>query len=301
MPRIQQIVSACFLVLGLTVTGFGASQPAPAMDGNSLVRVSAIAEYQAIRAGEPVSLAVRFQIEDGWHTYWKNPGDTGAEMRIVYDGPEWASLGEIHWPAPKRYVSPGDLLDFVHEGTVILLTGLTVDAEAWEAAGKPETLAFDLNCEWFVCKEICLLGEGSVSLELPVTTETAYKNRDALQAFSEARRAIPRPWEDVPEQMYRARFESGVLTLSVPRATRMTFFPAPSKELALPVDALSEAEAKGDTLRIRYRDEASTVDFLEGVLVFERGEPGAANRSTIAIEVSVPMKDETSDPPTDKS
>ena len=65
------------------------------------------------------------------------------------------------------------------------------------------------------------------------------------------------------------------------------------------MDALSEAEAKGDTLRIRYRDEASTVDFLEGVLVFERGEPGAANHSTIAIEVRVPVRDEASDPPTD--
>lgn len=300
MHPAHQIVLSLFVCLGLALAGSQASQPSPAMDGNSLVRVSAVAEYQAAQVGEAVPIALRFQIEDGWHTYWKNPGDTGAEMRIAYDGPEWARLGELHWPTPKRYLSPGDLLDFVHEGTVVLLTDVTVDQEAWEAAGRPETLAFDLNCEWFVCKEICLLGEGSVSLELPVTTETSYKNQGAREAFSQARRSLPRPWEDVPEQMYRASLENGVLTLSVPRATRMTFFPAPSKELALPVDALSEAEVKGDTLRIRYRDEASTVEHLEGVLVFERGNPGAVNHITYAIEVRVPVRTEEPVPPTDR-
>ena len=259
------------------------------MDGNSLVRVSAVAEYQAAQVGKAVPIAVRFQIEDGWHTYWKNPGDSGAEMLIRYNGPEWASIGELHWPAPKRYLSPGDLLDFVHEGTVILLTELTVDPAKWEAAGRPASLEFDLDCEWFVCKDICLLGEGSVSLKIPVTTEPASKNSSAVTAFAQARRALPRTREDGADQMYKGSFKDGVLTLSVGWATHMTFFPAPSKALALPVDALKEADAEGGTLRIRYRDEAASVEHLEGVLVFERGQRGAANHTVTAIEVRVPV------------
>lgn len=299
MLRTYQIVVACFAGLALAVVGSGAMQPASAVDGSSLVRLSAVAEYEAATVGEPVPIAVRFQIEDGWHTYWKNPGDSGAEMRIVYDGPDWASLGEVHWPVPKRYLSPGDLLDFVHEGTVILLAELTVDAKAWEAAGQPASLAFDLDCEWFVCKDICLLGEGSVSLELPVATGPATKNQAARRAFSEARRALPRPWEEVPEQTYRSNFENGVLKLSVPRATRMTFFPAPSRELALPVDSLGEGETEGDTLRIRYRDEAAGVEHVEGVLVFERGTRGTSNHTVEAIEIRVPVRSDDAKTPND--
>lgn len=273
-----------------------AAQPSGPMDGGERVDVSVHAEHTAVGPDTPVWLGVRFEISEGWHVYWKNPGDTGAEMAVRYRGPDWAAIGELRWPVPRRYVSPGDLLDFVHEGSPVLLTELTIDRDAWLAAGSPESLRFELYCEWFVCKEICLLGDRAVSVEIPVVADgrpaDAQPDASNAELFKEARRKLPVPRAEVPEGLIDARFEDGRLRLRVAGASRLTFYPAKSDALALPVDALKEAQKRGSELDIRYRDEASGVEALEGVLVIERAGRDGEEPETMAVEIRVPVDPE---------
>jgi DsbC/DsbD-like thiol-disulfide interchange protein len=212
---------------------------------------------------------------------------------VAYKGPDWASLGPLHWPAPKRYTSPGDLLDFVYEGSPVLLTQLTIDPEAWSEAGKPEILRFDLDFEWFVCKDICLLGEQTVTVEIQVDqhldpNHRGTPNRSTL--FREARARLPVAHADIPAGTFKAEFENGRLRIKAPGAARLTFFPAASKELALPVDSLREGQKEGETLEIRYRDEAANVDYLEGVLVIERAHSETGQVTRESFEVKVPVE-----------
>lgn len=265
--------------------------PANETDGSTLVRLSAVAEREAVSAAQPTDLAITLAITEGWHVYWKNPGDTGAQVRVNYQGPEWATLGELRWPVPQRYTSPGDLLDFVHEGEATLLAPLRIDEEGWIKAGRPDTLRFTLASEWFVCKEVCLMGEGSVTLSIPVRAEGDLPV-DARHAkrFSEARAKLPIAVDEVKPDTYKARFEDGVLHIAVPGASQLTFFPGPSDVLAVPVDALGEAQKQGERLSIRYRDAASSVEHLEGVLVIEMGQKDQPGYSRQAVEVRVPVK-----------
>lgn len=295
---------ACF-ALALFCAGAVFAQPAfgPGgdADGNSLVRPSVSAEHEAISPDEPTTLAMRFEITEGWHVYWKNPGDTGAEMLVRYDGPEWAGIGDLRWPVPERYLSPGDLLDFVHEGSPTLLAPISIDRDAWTAAGRPQTLDFRLHFEWFVCKEICLLGEGSVTLSIPVAAAGPVAvNRSVADQFREARSKLPTPRAEVDPGTYSAAFDAGVLRIKVPGASRLTFFPAKSEVLALPLDALNEAQKQGDRLAIRYRDNAYQVEHLDGVLVIERGTRGEPGYRSSAVELRVPVKAQAADtgPPT---
>jgi len=296
MKFLKPLRIMCFAILGAGLTASGAvlaEQPSGFSDGSSIVRASVHSEHEAIGPDAPTWLAMRFAINPGWHTYWKNPGDTGAEMAVKYRGPDWATLGELSWPVPKRYISPGDLLDFVHEGTPVLLAPLRVDRDAWEEAGSPQTLRFELDCEWFVCKDVCLLGEQTLTVELAVdASATTDRAPDAKQAglFRQARQKIPTALSETPEGVFSARFTDGRLIIDAPGATRLTFFPAKSKALALPLDSLGEGQRDGNQLEIRYRDEARDVEHLEGVLVIERLNAETGRSRTSAYEVKVPVR-----------
>ena len=55
-------------------------------------------------------LAVTFENDDHWHTYWKNPGDAGTEIKIEFqEAGNNISLTELPWPKPKRYIEQGNL------------------------------------------------------------------------------------------------------------------------------------------------------------------------------------------------
>src|ERR1700756_3752431 len=52
-----------------------------------------IAEKQWIAAGHPFNLALRFELEKGWHVYWVNPGDSGEPPRVTWDLPAGIKAG----------------------------------------------------------------------------------------------------------------------------------------------------------------------------------------------------------------
>ena len=54
--------------------------------------------------GQPLHLALRQQIQPGWHTYWSNPGDSGLPTTIDWSLPQDFRAGPIVWPTPERFV-----------------------------------------------------------------------------------------------------------------------------------------------------------------------------------------------------
>src|ERR1700757_2228491 len=57
-----------------------------------------IAEKNWITAGHPFNVALRFELEKGWHVYWVNPGDSGEPPRVTWDLPAGIKAGAIEWP-----------------------------------------------------------------------------------------------------------------------------------------------------------------------------------------------------------
>jgi thiol:disulfide interchange protein DsbD len=66
------------------------------------VAVSLIAETRSIVPGRSFHVALRQQIEPGWHTYWLNPGDSGLPTTIEWSLPQDFKAGPILWPLPER-------------------------------------------------------------------------------------------------------------------------------------------------------------------------------------------------------
>ena len=152
--------------------------------------VELISEYDAIVPGQSFDLAVRFDLEEGWHIYWENPGDSGLATVVDWALPENIVAGEIQWPAPKR-IFLGDLVNYGYEeGAVFIVT-----MQAPKDLKLGSELAITADLFWLICKETCLPEEATLDLVLPVAGK-AEPSAEAT-AFVEARNRQARatqPW-----------------------------------------------------------------------------------------------------------
>ena len=81
------------------------------------VRATLVAHApEGVAAGKPLWLGLRIEHQPHWHTYWKNPGDSGLPTTLTWGLPAGFSAGDIAWPTPKP-LPVGPLMNFGYEGT----------------------------------------------------------------------------------------------------------------------------------------------------------------------------------------
>jgi hypothetical protein len=128
-------------------------------------KATLLADVAAVRPGETFTLGVLFELQPDWHIYWLNPGDAGQATSIQFTAPEGFEVGELRWPIPMAFLSPGDIQSYGYDGKVMLTA--KVKAPATLPAGP---LAFGADARWLVCKELCIPGKATLKLELPAAT-----------------------------------------------------------------------------------------------------------------------------------
>jgi thiol:disulfide interchange protein len=122
---------------------------------------------QGVSAGKPVWLGLVIEHAPHWHTYWKNPGDSGLPTTLTWQLPPGVAAGEIAWPTPSR-LPIGPLVNYGYEGKLLL----PVPAEvASDFTG--ESLNVKLSAQWLVCKDVCIPQQGEFALRVPVRATTA--------------------------------------------------------------------------------------------------------------------------------
>ena len=136
-----------------------------------------------VAAGKPLWLALKIDHQPHWHTYWKNPGDSGLPTTLQWTLPAGVAAGSIQWPTPGR-LPIGPLMNYGYEGTLLLPVAVTVPA-----GFNADTLTVKLRAEWLVCKDVCIPESGDFELQLPAQAATA--GHAAL--FEATRAALPQP------------------------------------------------------------------------------------------------------------
>ncbi len=106
--------------------------------------------------GKELKAGLQVRLAEGWHAYWKNPGDAGLAPTLNWKGSENFAQAQIHWPVPKRFDEMG-LQTFGYGGSVLF--PLTVELENPEQPAK-----LSLSLDIMVCNEICV--PQSLALEL---------------------------------------------------------------------------------------------------------------------------------------
>ena len=169
MPRLLTVL----LLLLVMATPASALETAPVVSKRATVTV--VTDTDAVVPGTPFRVALRFKLAEGWHTYWKNPGDAGVPPDLTLDLP----AGPIDWPTPNR-VAEGSVMTYAYTGEFLL--PVTV------LATVPVILKAHAN--WLVCKDICVPEEGDFTLTLPVGTPAPNAQTPLFAAHD---RSVPRP------------------------------------------------------------------------------------------------------------
>ena len=141
-------------------------------------------------AGQTVWVGMQLTHQPGWHTYWKNSGDSGLPTELQWSLPAGVTAGPIAWPAPKK-IPIGNLANYGFEGTVLLPVPLTVSA-GFVPPLLSSDIAVKLKASWLVCKQECIPQDGEFTLKIPIRSSTASQSA----AFDSAFKAAPKNLAD---------------------------------------------------------------------------------------------------------
>ena len=78
--------------------------------------------------GKTVWLGLQLTHQPDWHTYWRNPGDSGLPITVQWTLPAGITAGDIAWPLPKK-IPIGNLANYGFDGTVLLPVPLTISQD----------------------------------------------------------------------------------------------------------------------------------------------------------------------------
>jgi thiol:disulfide interchange protein/DsbC/DsbD-like thiol-disulfide interchange protein len=236
----------------------------------------------AIAPGERFTIVLSQKIAEHWHTYWRNPGDSGERTQVTaWHLPDGFEAGPIQWPAPEPL--PFDILvNYGYSGEVRY--PITIAAPANLRVGQPVTLSADLY--WLVCSDECVPESGTVSL----TLDAAATGRDDpvwAPRVADALARLPQP------ASFQAHITAGAparLSLAMPDAgavRRPHFFPFDQEAID---HAAPESPSRGPGgLSFTLKAGASETlgqGPIEGVVVFDAPQGAGWVKRAYAIKAT---------------
>jgi thiol:disulfide interchange protein len=251
------------------------------------LRSQLVAAQQAAVPGQVLQLGLRLQHDPGWHTYWKNPGDSGLPTRLEFELPAGLGAGPIEWPLPERQPAAG-LVNFGYSHTELLPVSIEVPADY-----VAPTLSVRLRASWLICETECIPGSGEYALELPVTAGSAEPSR--WQPLFE--RAAARRAKALPDADARYRFEADTFVLELPLQGALSAAFAEGVEGWTLIPATAQIVANADPPRLSVEDAALHIavarsEFFAGApeqieLLLTNGERGFEFKAELSVDAAV--------------
>ncbi len=175
--------------------------PAALQGANTQARL--VLSAATARPGETITAGLRLTMNPGWHTYWKNPGSSGAATKIEWQLPPGVTAGDIQWPTPEKLVPekmqdgrvvPGqfdfEFTTYVYHGDILLLVPLTLAPDLPSGA-----LELKAQVDWLECEKLCLPGDASVTARLEIGAASIPSADAAL--IETWRNKLPQPADDL--------------------------------------------------------------------------------------------------------
>ncbi len=125
---------------------------------------------QGVQAGQALWVGLQLTHQPEWHTYWRNPGDSGLPTHIELNLPAGITAGDVQWPLPHK-LKAGNLTNYGFEKTVLLAVPLTVSKQFKPNAHNE--LDIQLHANWLVCRLECIPQEGDFALRIPANSSFA--------------------------------------------------------------------------------------------------------------------------------
>lgn len=203
-------------------------------DAHSAVRLLA-----GSRSGGVLLGGIAIQLQDGWKTYWRTPGDSGVPPRFDFTKSDNVEAVTVLWPAPMKFDDGAGGFSLGYKKQVVLPLRIVAKNN-----DKPVTLR--LHISYAVCEKICIPVEASSDLTFSSVASTEDGNLAA------ALDSVPKPaniGDPTPVTIRDVRREGakGVLVdVGAPEAKEVSLFvEGPTPDWALPIPKLVENSPPG--------------------------------------------------------
>ncbi len=225
--------------------------------------ISAVAQAAP---GQTFRVGLTLTPRDGWHTYWRNPGDSGMATSIAWELPAGVSASEIIWPGPD-HIPYGPLVNFGYKGAVTLLVDITIAAD-----NTATSVPLKARADWLVCEEICVPEDAELTLTLPLGQDSQ-ANPNAAAVIARAEQRLPQAYGG----QSTARVGAQTIDLTVatlPSDRKIFFFPYAENSIENATPQTVTQKGEGGDIAIT-RGFAKTVPDFSGVLRIDH-DSGAA-------------------------
>ncbi len=225
-----------------------------------------VSETMSVAPGSSASVGLYVTLADKWHTYWVNPGDSGAALRLDFKNSPGVKVKAVRMPVPERVLS-GPLISFAYSHEVLFPIEIEIDKSVMPGS----TIHIEADAEWLVCDEVCIPAIDTLVLDIPVTALEEVRPSPMFGTFQKFWARIPAVVPQFPKY-----FDAG-----------------DSVELTL------EATAKGQKFVEFFpfrgsgvTNEKPTAEFEEGILVLRFKKANVARQGEDRVGVFLYSQEE---------
>jgi DsbC/DsbD-like thiol-disulfide interchange protein len=231
------------------------------------VKARLVSELGSIGPGQSAWVALELDIREGWHTYWRNPGDSGEATKLTWQLPAGFTAGDIVWATPHRFeLAP--LVNYGYAKHAVHLLQITAPKDLH--TGAPVDLT--AKASWLVCSDVCIPETADLKLRMPTGAQAGSIDPKNAALFTEARSELP----SAAPAATTARIQGDRLIISLgkewgatlPQIKSLAFFPYDEGgiEYAAPQTLTRSDDALHLSMKVGYQPPHS--------LVRRRGQPG---------------------------
>jgi thiol:disulfide interchange protein len=270
-------------LLGLLLVAPSAFALSGSVVASDNVKARLISEVSAIAPGQVFWVALQLDIRDGWHTYWRNPGDSGEATKLTWQLPPGFTAGDINWTMPHRFeIAP--LVNYGYAKQAVHLVQITAPKDL--KVGAPVSLA--AKASWLVCSDVCIPESADLQLTLPVSGTAGGIDPAAQAVFTTARGELPSAQPAATSA--RIQGDQLVMTLgrewgaTLPQIKSLAFFPYEEGgiEYAAPQTLTRTKDTIELSMKIGYQPPKAGA--IRGVLVAT--EQNGTESQIVPIEVA---------------
>ncbi len=139
-----------------------------------------VSDSARVSSHSRVQVGLYITVPNGWHIYWKYPGEAGLAPKISFESTQEVSFEEHRWPVPKEFEQGPNIQGYGYENQVLFPTVVHIGdlgAESLEVAVN----AFFLKCS----PKLCVPEQISKKLILPVGMKQDSPTNDLFVKWEE--------------------------------------------------------------------------------------------------------------------
>jgi len=250
------------------------------------LKLSLVAEDSSVQHDRPFWLALRMELQDHWHSYWKNPGDTGMPLNIEWNLPKGYTVTNFKWPTPKKFDKDG-MIGFGYEKDAIFLVEITPPQKN---KNPSKELPISGQARWLACSDsFCVPGDSEIAINLPVGEKEVNEDNKAL--FTNSRQALP-----FTAVSYEAKKSNGLIELEIEVDctekncfSSAVFFPEQRKVINSQDGVLLTNQGDGKYHLLLKEHTSHQASHLKGLVELSSDE------KTHLIEIDLPISSDTNE------